>query len=74
MSKSTGLGALAVDLADRLTSSGIVSTTVVTPDGDVEFVVQFDPHQGVLAAIRVGEWASWVVGSEHCQWVSRACR
>ncbi|WP_029291290.1 hypothetical protein [Cellulomonas sp. HZM] len=58
---TTGLGALGVDLADRLVASGIIATVHVDPESRVQLVVQLDPHRRQVAAIRVGQWdRAWV--------------
>lgn len=56
MSTPTGLGALAVDVADRLTASGIIATAHVDPEGRVQLVVQLDTVRGQVASLMVGEW------------------
>jgi len=57
----TGLGVLAVDVAARLTASGVLATTSIAEGGLMEVVVHLDPHRQQVAAITVGRWSSAVV-------------
>jgi len=63
VSTPTGLGALAVDVADRLTASGIIATTHIDHHhpGRVQLVVQLDPIRQQVASLLVGEWDRAVV-------------